>query len=473
MYRRNITHILIPLSIALLLLVAYHLFVKPAMHIDPPATDPSASASLSAPAPSFAPLPSIELPPEESSRAIEYRAIPQTEHSGLLEAIRDDIEKGHLAVAETKLDALPAMLLADAQNKLSVAILWNNLGLQQERLEGTTASVKAFKKAALLDGQNATIHLNLAHAYWAQRDRALNSNFLTKLLSLAPNEPFPHLAMADLLYEEDRLSEAAAHLAHATERMKNDPTLHSYLAMVTAKVRRADAAEARMTARSSTHFMVKFDGAEDQGTWTSVLSILEDAYREIGQRLGHFPSKPIVVVLHTKDTFEGATGSPAWADGLFDSVLGRIQIPTQGATADMKWLTDVLRHEYVHALVHDRVGGGEAAVPTWLNEGLAMQLAGSSWPDLDQTMKGEIQVIPLQYLEGSWMRLPQNAAMLAYLEANSATHFLIERWGMSRVDDLLTAFKARESTAAALHSTLSLSYDQFHSRWLDTFQKRT
>jgi hypothetical protein len=311
----------------------------------------------------------------------------------------------------------------------------------------------------------------LAHAYWAHRDRALNADFLTKLITLAPDEPFPHLALADLLYEEDKLHEAATHLTDATERIKNNPGLRSYLEMVTAKVRRADTLESGMMARSNTHFMVKFDGEEDPGTWTSVLAILEEAYRDIGQRVDHFPSKPIIVVLHTQDRFQDATGSPAWADGLFDSALGRIQIPTQGAMTDVKWLTDVLRHEYVHALLQDRVGAG--AVPTWLNEGLAMQLAGNSWPDLDQVMQGEIQVIPLQYLEGSWMKLPQNAAMLAYVEANSATRFLIDRWGMARVDELLTAFKARQSVATALQSTLFVSYEQFHSRWLDTFQKHT
>jgi tetratricopeptide (TPR) repeat protein len=363
-------------------------------------------------------------------------------------------------------------LLADPAARPFVAILWNNLGLQQERLTGTAASLKSFKKAAALDERNAVIQLNLAHAYWEQRDPALNIDFLSRLATLAPNEPFPHLAMADLLYEQDKLDYAAAHLAQATERMKQDPGLQSYYQMVTAKVRRADQAESRMAARNSTHFIVKFDGGEDQATWTTVLGILEDAYRDIGQRVGHFPSKPITVVLHTKDTFQTATGSPAWADGLFDSVLGRIQIPTQGATTDVRWLTNVLRHEYVHALLHDRVGGSGGFVPTWLNEGLAMQLAGNEWPELDQVMRGEVQVIPLQYLEGSWVHLPHNVATLAYLEANSATHFLIERWGMSRVDELLTAFKARESVAAALQAKLFVSYEQFHSRWLDTFQQR-
>jgi hypothetical protein len=280
--------------------------------------------------------------------------------------------------------------------------------------------------------------------------------------------------MADLLQEQDQLAEASKHLAQATDRARKDPALQSYLTSVTGKVRRTESVEAHMTSRSSTHFMVKFDGAEDQGTWTTVLEILEEAYREIGQKFGHFPSKAIVVVLHTKDTFQGATGSPAWADGLYDPTLGRIQLPTQGATTDTKWLTNVLRHEYVHALLHDRLGASSGALPTWLNEGLAMQWAGTAWPELDQAMHGDVKVIPLNYLEGGWAALPVNAASLAYLEANSATHYMIERWGMPRVDELLNAFKAKESVATALQSKLFVSYEQFHRQWLDSFeQKRT
>jgi tetratricopeptide (TPR) repeat protein len=472
MYRRNIIHILLPLGMTLTLFVAYHLFVKPLVRTTSPASTSPESAPEPAPE---QPAPTQPMPRGEDAkpaRALDQTVVPATQDTALLETIRDAIETGNLAVAESKLMALPPGLLADPAARPFVAILWNNLGLQQERLTGTAASLKSFKKAAALDERNAVIQLNLAHAYWEQRDPALNIDFLSRLATLAPNEPFPHLAMADLLYEQDKLDYAAAHLAQATERMKQDPGLQSYYQMVTAKVRRADQAESRMAARNSTHFIVKFDGGEDQATWTTVLGILEDAYRDIGQRVGHFPSKPITVVLHTKDTFQTATGSPAWADGLFDSVLGRIQIPTQGATTDVRWLTNVLRHEYVHALLHDRVGGSGGFVPTWLNEGLAMQLAGNEWPELDQVMRGEVQVIPLQYLEGSWVHLPHNVATLAYLEANSATHFLIERWGMSRVDELLTAFKARESVAAALQAKLFVSYEQFHSRWLDTFQQR-
>ncbi|HSA87854.1 MAG TPA: hypothetical protein VLE46_16890 [Nitrospira sp.] len=468
MYRRNIGHILMPLAVGLALVVGYNLFLKP---VQPP--------QMVQPVESVEPLAPPPAPPSsrqsesaaKSVRALDQSAVPSTPHEGLLEAIRDEIEKHNLSFAETKLKELPPSVLSDAQSKRFVATLWNNLGLQQERLNGTPASVKAFKRAADLDESNPVILMNLAHAYWEQRDRALDEEFLMKLIKTAPDEPFPHLAMADLLQERDQLEEAAKHLDQAADRARQEPTLQSYLVAVTKKIRRTQSVESHMAARSSSHFVVKFDGEEDQSTWITVLEILEEAYRQIGQKFSHFPSKTITVVLHTKDSFQGATGSPAWADGLYDPVLGRIQIPTQGATTDRKWLASVLRHEYVHALLHDRLGASNGLLPTWLNEGLAMQLAGDAWPELGHAMSGDVKLVPLTYLEGSWNNLPAGTSVLAYLEANSATRYLIDRWGMARVDDLLSAFQAKSSMAAALQDKLFISYEQFHRQWLESFEQ--
>ncbi len=467
MYRRNIKHILLPLAAILALLIVYNLFLKPVL---PPQTV-RLTETIEPVAPP--PTPPQSRSPEreaQSVRVLDHSVLPPTPHEGLLEAIRDEIEKHNLSFAETKLKALPPAVLSDATSRPFVAVLWNNLGLQQERLNGTQASAKLFKRAADLDDSNPVILMNLAHAYWEQRDCALNAEFLTKLMKVAPGEPFPHLAMADLLQEQDELQEAAKHLEQAADRARQDPGLQSYLAAVTTKVRRTQSVESRMTARSSTHFVVKFDGEEDRNAWTSALEILEEAYREIGQKFSHFPSKPIIVVLHAKASFQEATGSPTWADGLYDPTLGRIQIPTQGATTDRKWLAKVLRHEYVHALLHDRFGASSGALPTWLNEGLAMQLAGDAWPELDQAMSGNITVIPLTYLEGSWSALPADASTTAYAEANSAARYLIERWGMARVDELLNALQAKSSVAVAIQNKLFLSYEQFHRQWLESVE---
>jgi tetratricopeptide (TPR) repeat protein len=471
MYRRNISHILYTTACLLGLFIVYQAWLKPTYLPTPPPAQPNAVVEDSQTAPTE-PHHDGPLEPEpKQTRLIDPSVVPETTHHELLETIRDDIEKGNVQEAETKLTDLPAAITADKTTRPYVSVLWNNLGIQQEKNSGTAVSIKAFKKAASLDAKNPVVQLNLAHTYWELRDPAMTQDFLEKLVSLAPNEPFPHLALADLFQERDQLGEAARHLDQATARAGKDPAVQSYLRTVTAKVRRTEKIEARLTSRDSAHFTVKFDGEADQATWAPVLEILEEAYREIGQKFGHFPSKAIVVVLHAKSTFQSATGSPMWADGLFDPVLGRIQVPAQDALADRAWLTRVLRHEFVHALLHDQLGSAASAVPTWLNEGLAMELSGDRWADLDQVMKQEFTPIPLPALEGVWGGLSTDAATVAYLEANSAVHYLIDRFGMHRVQALLTHLKARQALSAAMQSQLSLSYEQFQSRWMDQLQE--
>jgi uncharacterized protein (TIGR02996 family) len=475
MYRRSISNILYPTAGLLGLLIVYEAVVKPAYIQTPPSApadqEPAPTSHKQPQDEAYEPPPDQPPAPAPKQLRLIESGLPDTKYFGPLQAIRDEIEKGNLETAETHLKDLSASLQADSRTRPYAAILWNNLGIEQEKLEGTKSSLKAFKNGASLDPKNPVIQMNLAHAYWEQRDPALNRDFLERLIALAPKEPFPHVALADWLQEHGRPGEAARHLDHAAERASNDPSVQSYIRTVTSKVQRTDQIEGRLTSRDGAHFIVKYDGDTDSDTWTVVLDILEDAYREIGQKFGHFPSKPVIVVLHPNATFQTQTGSPAWADGLYDPVLGRIHVPTQGALTDRAWLKRVLRHEFVHALLHDQQGINHNSLPTWLNEGLAMQLSSDHWPDVEQLRRHEVSLIPLTALEGSWAELSGDAASVAYLEADSATRYLINRYGMHEVQQLLLRLKKKQSLPTAIQAQLSLSYDQFQSRWMEQWQE--
>ena len=101
-----------------------------------------------------------------------------------------------------------------------------------------------------------------------------------------------------------------------------------------------------------------------------------------------------------------------------------------------------------------------------------MQLSGDHWSDLDQTMTQKFTPIPLPALEGAWEGLSSDAATLAYLEANSAVHYLIDRFGMHRVQEHLTQLKAKQALSTAMQSQLSLSYEQFQSMWVDQLREQ-
>ncbi|MGE3154489.1 MAG: hypothetical protein AB7G48_17830 [Nitrospiraceae bacterium] len=481
MYRRNISHILSSVGIVLVLFVVYHAWVKP-VYLPPSEPTPAPPSASDKPETDSPPPPSSIEQDQVREQRRQMRLLapgnPPANHqyAELLQEAQEELEKRQARSAQTKLMTLPPTALAEAKVARYAAALWNNLGLEHERTGNMKAAAQAYAKAVSIEPANRIALLNLAHAYWVQRDPQLTRELLDRIIALAPDEPFPHMALADLLQEQDRLAEAAEHLDQAAKRAHQDPGLHSYLKAVTAKVNRTVQVEQPFATQSSTHFTVKWDGEEDQTTWMAVLDILEEAYREIGQRLGYFPQKPILVVLHTKATFQAATGSPAWADGLFDPTLGRIQIPTRGALMDRPWLTRVVRHEFVHALLHERLGPEAGGLPTWLNEGLAMQLAGDPWPDLDQVLSGvaagEIKLIPLNMLEGGWSRFPGELALVAYLEANSATGYLIDRFGMEKVRELLAVLKSHQGFSGAIEDRLYLPYDQFQRQWVDSINAR-
>lgn len=483
MYRRNISHVLGTLGILLVLFVLYHSWVKPTYIGSAPASHPPTVEPSVQPAPPADTTPAQEpivkdTPTEQrrQQRLVPAGEPPSNRFAEALRRIHEDIERQEVARALAGLTNLPEEALQDPKVRTYAASLWNNLGVIQERTGGTAAALKAYQTASTMDPQNTVSLLNLTHAYWEQRDRRMTQQFLQDVIARAPNDPFPHIAMADLLQETDQLTEAGKHLAQASARAKQDPNVQSYLEAVKAKVLRTAATEQKFSSQATEHFVVKYDGEEDHTTWMVVLDILEDAYREIGQKLGYLPTKPIYVILHTRDTFQSATGSPAWADGLYDGSLGRIQIPTQGALTDKDWLTRVLRHEFVHALLHERMGARPGVLPTWLNEGLAMQLAGDPWPDIDEVLKqnatGEVQLIPLNRLEGGWGMLPAQVATVAYLEGNSATHYLIDRFGMNTVRELLATTKAKRDFSGALQEQLFMPYEQFQQQWINTLNDK-
>ena len=423
--------------------------------------DPAQAPSLVAPSPAGG----------GQLRPFTPGSLPGSQHTAALETVHALIEQGRDADAEARLSALPQDALNDQRIRQAASVLWNNLGIVRQQSRGTAAAVPAFKTAVTLSPRDQTPRLNLAHAYVETKDPALTREFLEETIQIAPNDPVAHLALADLLYGKDDLAGAILHLEQGRQQTPAGSPLRPYLDLVSARVLRAEKAEQKFSARESSHFLVKFNGNEDYDTWTKVLDILEDAYRDIGQKLNYFPAKPITVVLHTRAVFQSATGSPAWADGLYDGVLGRIQIPTQGALTDQAWLARVLRHEFVHALLHQRVEGSR--VPTWLNEGLAMQLAGdNSWPDLDRVIKGEVTLIPLSRLEGGWTGFPPDLATVAYLEGNSATAYLIDRYGMGKVQDIIEALAGRQPMADAIKDRLFISYDEFQQRWSDDINEK-
>ncbi|MBI3808644.1 MAG: hypothetical protein HY281_14210 [Nitrospirae bacterium] len=513
-YRRDISSTLTLLALALGLFIGYHAWLKPTYLTPRSASQQSLEPHPLQPTPSFT-LPGTQEYPSwdvPQTRLIDPGQAP-TDALGL---IRDEVEKGNYKEAERRLMALSHKKRENAQTKRYIAALWNNLGVQQEKFGGSVLSVKAFKKSVASDPTNPLAHMNLTQAYWELRDPAMTPQFLNRVIRLNPTDPFPHLALAELLLEKGDKTSAMPHLDLAHLQTQYDLNLRSYRDKLVAKAGEEHSVQHQTVAlgpssqsaaidtgpasnpledrmpppstlsvspppsslaiqevrqprpfppRDTAHFVVQFDGPDDQTTWVRIRAMLEYAYEEIPPKFGQVPARPIKVVLHTGQEFSGPAGVPDWADTLFDHTSGSIHLPTQGALEDLALFSRVVRHQFVHALFHEQARNGRTAPPTWLVEGLAIHLTEDPWPDMEESRQKNPPLMPLPSLHGSWTQLPSSSLSTAYLTASIATQHLIDRYSIHTVRQLMNALMTGQPLETVMQQKLSMSYEQFQRQW--------
>jgi len=525
-YRRDISHILRLVGLLLLGLIVYQVWIKPSLFS--PASRPATASLRTEPSP--AALPAI---PEHAAfhdvpqtRLIDPGASPSKE----LSSIQEDLERGHYHAVEATLSGLSKRTLATERAREFAAALWNNLGVQQEKYGGIEVSVKAFKRAVALAPNNPTALLNLTQAYWGLRDDGLTLEFLQNVIRVAPKDAFPQLALADLLIERGKQADAAVLLHEAEESAKHDPDLRSYFLRLTARLDRplppnspspemlaaasasktsAPPPQARtpspvapsprlappaspkaavtsvsaetptasplrtFTPRSREHFTIAVDGPPNADQSAQIRSILEYAYDEMSHKFGHMPTAPIRVVLHPAEKFVGQAGNPAWADSLYEAPAATIHLPMDGALDDLALLSRVARHQFAHALLHDKVGSRLTELPSWLAEGLAIYLAEDPWPELEDSKDQTGAVIPLSTLQASWSRLPKESWTVAYLESLVATQALIDQYSMYGVRQVVSAIQLGQPLDRAMQQKLAVSYGQFQQTWEQRYKAQS
>jgi hypothetical protein len=123
-------------------------------------------------------------------------------------------------------------------------------------------------------------------------------------------------------------------------------------------------------------------------------------------------------------------------------------------------LSRVLKHELTHSFIQQKTRG---RCPVWLQEGLAQWMEGQrSGENAAVLMQiyDEKRAAPLATLEGSWMRLPPEAAGYAYAWALANVETIVQTDGMSDVTRILDRIASGDSTEAAIREVLRADYNE-------------
>ncbi len=277
-------------------------------------------------------------------------------------------------------------------------------------------------------------------------------DWLRRASLAAPDSPdaWKYLGFAE--YFSDRTDDAIRSWRKSLS-LAPDPDVRRMLD----RAQRETSAEARYEQAFSNHFNLRFEGREVTPAFRrEILEVLERHYQELDRQLDAAVREPIAVILYTNQAFRDVTRAPAWTGAVND---GRVRVPVEGLDGVTPELSLVLKHELVHSFVRAKTRG---SCPTWLNEGLAQALEGSS-------VKGERRLaefweagrrLPWPALNEPFIHLDARLVPFAYAQSLAAVEFLISRHGLHELARLLSALAQGQPIEAALKSVYRLGYPE-------------
>jgi len=303
------------------------------------------------------------------------------------------------------------------------------------RFQPDNATVLTYYAALLLRTANAEAAVSYA-------DRAVRSD---------PESPDAQAILGYAQFYTNRTREAIRSWKKSVH-LRPDAAIERLIA----KAERELAAEAEFSQRESSHFTLRFEGKQtSEALRRDLLTALESDYDDLVRSLGSTPRSSILVVLYSDQAYFDVTRAPAWSGAVND---GKLRIPINGLSSVTPDLARILKHELTHSFI-SQISGGRC--PYWLNEGIAQLLEPSTVDGrghrLAQLFHAQRE-IPINTLEGNFIRFSAAEATLAYDESLAAVQYISETYGTSDLQRILERIGQGSSAEAALRSTIHSSY---------------
>jgi tetratricopeptide (TPR) repeat protein len=317
-------------------------------------------------------------------------------------------------------------------------------------------SRRYFDSALRFQPENATVLMYYAALLVRTGKASQALTYAQRAVSAAPQSPDAYTVLGYAQQACDRTKDAVASWKHSLE-LRPDPAVQQYLD----KAQREQTVETDFAQRESSHFVLHYEGKQTSETFRGqILAALESDYDDLARDLGTPPRDNILVTLYTEQAFFDVTRAPSWSGALND---GKLRIPISGLSSMTPELARVLKHELAHSFINQLSAG---RCPPWLHEGIAQLLEpkslGSDGHQLAQLFKSQ-RNLPLNVLEGSFMRFSGGEAYLAYAESLAAVSFINDTYGMGDIQRILQRLSEGSSTEAALRATIHSDYGQLES----------
>jgi tetratricopeptide (TPR) repeat protein len=328
--------------------------------------------------------------------------------------------------------------------------------LDEERFED---AIEQLDKAVGYVNDLPRLHLELGLCYYGLARYQEAGEAFNRAILLNPGSFLAHKMLGEIYYVANNTEDAREHW-RAALKIKPD---NKYVKERLSQLDKYNRMSGDLETEVDVMFAVSFDGEQKPRLRELVLEMLMKISRQVGRESNLYPKRQIPVVLLTNQAFFDITGSPEWAGGVYE---GHIKVPVDNY--DEKLLRIVLAHEYVHAVIFDRLS---LRCPWWLNEGLAQYLSGDRQGNAQKLELAGLYIedgqIPLlEDLPGNLLKGGSSDLVMAvYSLALSAVKYFVDEFGITAMQYALDLMAEGKRFDTAVKQITGYSSLEFQEKW--------
>lgn len=407
--------------------------------------------------------------------------------SKAIEAVQEALKErprqaeGHLLLARMALeegDAEKARGALDTALKEALALQiapleTYSLLASLEMLEGNRDN-EWVRKALEYNPRYGEVYAEQAHFYVITRRYREATERLRKAVRISPRLWRAHAELGVNLMREGFDEEGSRHLEIAYEGDPYSAKTVNTLRLLDKYDRFETFSSDTVTVNGEPRAMIRLDRDEADLLRPYVLDLTERAIDVFTAKYGFELQRPVRVELYPNhDDFAVRTMAMPGI-GLLGVTFGYVvamDSPSGREPGGFHWGT-TLWHELAHVFTLEST---EHLVPRWYSEGISMYEEWMADPRWGETVTPEFiaavredKMLPIAELDRGFIRprYPGQVA-ISYMQAGYVCRFIAERWGETKLVELLKGFAADEPTDSNLETVLSMETEDFDRRFDD------
>lgn len=358
----------------------------------------------------------------------------------------------------------------------SLANAYNNYGILLAKQEQWSPAITSLQQAIALNPSMLNqLKQNLSNIYFSygyqlyqnpsnqlynSEQNSTAKQLATQAIALYQGNANAYLLLGDIEYMNQQMTAAQQAWQQAATLLPGNTEVQKRLAKITTETK----IEKDMNDVYNPYFNIKIDKDVQLNPNLSVTTILQYAHDSVAPDFSYIQRNKVPVVVYNRVEYKEALGdAPSWVEASYD---GKIRIALATNQQDFHLIISDVVHEYTHVIIADITKGN---CPLWLNEGIA------KYEEYKHGAPPRIFMLAIAYntknlidwdkINTALVSSDTQTALLAYQQSFSFVYYLVQRFGMYKIVQLLNSLGNKIEFNVAVQQVYGIPIETLQQNW--------